>query len=927
MSVIGRLKVILGLDNSEFTQGTKAAEQQSAKTSNAIKGNFRTMQQEAERSLQRITDLISSQKTNVQRLEATYKQLKDKAKNIAPGRALSDLNQEINLTKSKLDAAKRLLDNLTNSQSRYRAEVQRLKEANHTVEKHKSAFASLVKNMLGLSAVITVFRKFVDLIRSSISAYQKQEAAERKLESVIRATGGSVGITTDELKEYASQLQSITKFGDEVTLDAMAIASTFKSIRGDNFKTMIAAAQDLATVMGTDLNSATMQLAKALEQPEIGLTMLRRSGVSFSKAQIEEINKLVAAGKKEEAQLRILTEVQSQFGGAAKAAAETSAGAVQQLINAFGDLKESIGASILEMEGIQRFLTRLTNAITDINTGRTGTNEINRWFAENITKPGMTAEEQLVAVREKLKQLEGLSLSDQFENLSTHSQLLISNFSRALYAKEEDLLSQKKAQETTKRLNLEKRSLEELQQLRQNSTYLAQEAESQLTGHLDGEISKRAKYYKSLTQIIGTEIESRIRQESDAEEKAKKAAEAASKAAQEAYRSTLAYAEAQNKAAIKSLQQEESAYGTTIAYQEKMLSLRRTEEQFAKSDEEYRQRKKVNDELERGINIRKRFYAAGSEMDLRAQISELKEKIKTLDPIADAFEISNALKKIDELQEEIDNLPQNKQVKIRVQLKDFEKELFKDFEKELEDMSKDISDSIDKDQFLKGFNSLADRNKQIDDLASKIRGYRTALIEASDAEKRYLQTLIQRDQAQLNSLRGLDKQIALIDSISGAIRNVLNQSISGLFQSLGEALAGENLGDNLKEKVLMPFADMAVQIGEMMIGFGTAGIALENLVIEPWAALAAGAALVALGSAAKSAIQSAINGSTGGGSKDPYTTYTGGVRGGYSNNGAYQYATANVASAGSNITVDVSGALKGEDIALAVKKVNYNRSR
>lgn len=869
MSVIGRLKVILGLDNSEFTQGTQAAEQQSAKTSNAIKGDFRKMQQEAERSLRLITELISRQKNNVKELESTYKQLKDKAKNIAPGMALSDLNREINRAKSKLDMAKASLDNLTNSQSRYRAEVKRLTEANRAVEKHKSAFTSLAKGMLGLSAGIAVFRKFIDLIKSSIVAYQKQEAAERKLESVIRATGGSVGITTDELKEYASQLQSITKFGDEVTLDAMAIASTFKSIRGDNFKALIASAQDLATVMGTDLNSATMQLAKALEQPEIGLTMLRRSGVSFSKEQIEEINKLVAAGKKEEAQLRILTEVQSQFGGAAKAAAETSAGAVQQLINAFGDLKESIGASILEMEGIQRFLTRLTNAITDINTGRTGTNEINRWFAENITKPGMTAEEQLVAVREKLKQLEGLSLSDQFENLSTYSQLLISNFSRALYAKEEDLLSQKKAQETAKRLNLEKRSLEELQQLRQNSTYLAQEAESQLTGHLDGETSKRAKYYKSLTQIIGTAIESRIRQEADAEEKAKKAAEAARKAAEEAYKSTLAYAEAQNKAAIKSLQREESAYGTTVVYLEKLLSLRRTEEQFARSDAEYQKRRKENDELERRISIMKRVYAAGSEMDLKAQIGELQAEISRLDPIADHARIQEAAKQIDELQKKIERLPQNYKIEIEAEVK-------ANLDADIEQIEEDVQNTLENDPWLK---KLKEQEKFIK---------------------------------------------STTDQINGTIQGGLADSIAGIGDLIAAGITGANMGDALKESILLPLAEAATTVGKMMIAFGLAGVALKNLLKNPWTAIAAGVGLVALGSIAIAAIQGTINKTTGG-DTGGYDTYTGG--GGYSNDGAYRYAAANVSSAGTNINVDVTGALRGEDIALSVKKVTYNKKR
>ena len=116
-----------------------------------------------------------------------------------------------------------------------------------------------------------------------------QAEAEKKLGAVIKATGAAAGLTADEMKKYASQLQDVTKYGDEVTIDAMAIMSTFKSIKGDVFKEAIASAQDMATVLNTDLNAAVMQIGKALESPEIGLTALRRSGVSFSQEQVKQI--------------------------------------------------------------------------------------------------------------------------------------------------------------------------------------------------------------------------------------------------------------------------------------------------------------------------------------------------------------------------------------------------------------------------------------------------------------------------------------------------------------------------------------------------------------------------------------------------------------------------------------------------------------
>jgi hypothetical protein len=158
------------------------------------------------------------------------------------------------------------------------------------------------------------------------------------------------------MQRFASQLQSVTTFEDDATVGAATLLATFKSVNGDVFKQAIVSAQDLATIMGTDLQGAIMQIGKALESPEIGLVALRRSGISFTETQIEQIKKLVAEGKKHEAQLIILREIQSQVGGAAKAAAETAGGAWTQAFNAIGDVMEQIGSSIENTLGIARFL-------------------------------------------------------------------------------------------------------------------------------------------------------------------------------------------------------------------------------------------------------------------------------------------------------------------------------------------------------------------------------------------------------------------------------------------------------------------------------------------------------------------------------------------------------------------------------------------
>ena len=227
-------------------------------------------------------------------------------------------------------------------------------KAHSRAEKFGTAIGKIgAKMVLAWAAVgVAVTRMF----KASVDNYQQQEAANRKLQNALRNTGSAIGTNYDELKRYASELQRVNGFADDATMNAMATLTTFRSVQGDVFKATIKAAQDMAAFMGTDLNSAVQQLGKALEAPEVGLTMLRRSGVVFTKEMTDGINAMVKEGKTYEAQLLILEEVNKRFGGAAAAQAETAAGQWQRVKNAFSDLTEYIGRSSEASRGLARGL-------------------------------------------------------------------------------------------------------------------------------------------------------------------------------------------------------------------------------------------------------------------------------------------------------------------------------------------------------------------------------------------------------------------------------------------------------------------------------------------------------------------------------------------------------------------------------------------
>jgi len=223
------------------------------------------------------------------------------------------------------------------------------------------------------------------VMSEAVALANTQEKAEAKLGAVLQATGNAAGYNLDQMKKMASSMQAVTTVGDEVILGGQAILASFKQIRGEAFERATMAALDMADVMGTDLNSAMVQIGKAVNDPIKGLSALSRVGVTFTDEQKRMIAALQESGRVAEAQAIILAELESEFGGAAAAARETFGGAVTAAGNALGDMKEELGFTITR----SKFFTDLVkmaeaqfiawgNAIAD-----------NRVDLQNLAKAGI----------------------------------------------------------------------------------------------------------------------------------------------------------------------------------------------------------------------------------------------------------------------------------------------------------------------------------------------------------------------------------------------------------------------------------------------------------------------------------------------------------------------------------------------------------
>lgn len=173
----------------------------------------------------------------------------------------------------------------------------------------------------------------------SLNLAREQIQAERKLEAVVRATGNAAGFTADQFKKMAADLQKVTNFSDQATISAIAVLATFKEIKGDIFREAIVAAQDMSSVLGSDLKGSVIQLGKALNDPIKGVTALADAGVSFTQKQKDLIKTLQESGDIMGAQQVILAELKGEFGGAA----EEMVDPITQAFNNLGDAMERLG--------------------------------------------------------------------------------------------------------------------------------------------------------------------------------------------------------------------------------------------------------------------------------------------------------------------------------------------------------------------------------------------------------------------------------------------------------------------------------------------------------------------------------------------------------------------------------------------------------
>ena len=240
-------------------------------------------------------------------------------------------------------------------------------------EKFTSGLGDKLKQAFTFTAIIAGVKALTSAIGDCVQATKTQIEADTRLQATIKATNSQYIATTAEIKEYAKNLQDVTRFGDDVIESTAALLLATQKFDKEGLQRTIELSADLAEAMGTDLPSAAQTLEKALVDPGEGLSRLRSIGITFTDSEKDLIESLKDAGKEFEAQQIILDKVEAAYGGMAKSIASVDTSTLDKIKNVWSDIKEDLGTLFVDTLGpvfdwiynTLRWLERLMNQVTE----------------------------------------------------------------------------------------------------------------------------------------------------------------------------------------------------------------------------------------------------------------------------------------------------------------------------------------------------------------------------------------------------------------------------------------------------------------------------------------------------------------------------------------------------------------------------------
>jgi hypothetical protein len=190
-------------------------------------------------------------------------------------------------------------------------------------------------------------------VKLGIDRFEEVQKETAQTNAVLKSTGDAAHVTAKQVADLAEAIQHKSGIDEATIHSGENLLLTFRNIRNetgkgnDIFTQATHVMADMSTALGEDMNSAALQLGKALQDPIKGVAQLHREGVDFTAGQIATIKSMVDSGHTMAAQKLILQELNKEFGGSADALGKTLPGQIAIAKAAFKDWAGSIVADVV----------------------------------------------------------------------------------------------------------------------------------------------------------------------------------------------------------------------------------------------------------------------------------------------------------------------------------------------------------------------------------------------------------------------------------------------------------------------------------------------------------------------------------------------------------------------------------------------------
>lgn len=257
-------------------------------------------------------------------------------------KALGELNQKLATTTDELKSLEKQNEATEASLENLKKENNNLSKSLDSVQKKSmeatGAWTSFKANIVAVNQALEIAKKAFSAIAGPIGemvdAFVAAEKAELGLANALRLRGEYTAEALEELKAFAAQLQRTTTVEDDHALTLLSTAKAY-GLSTEEAKKLLKAAAALEGSGIKGLDESFQMLLASTNGVTRGWKKMGIDAEALSQSQMK------AAG--------VADLVIEKFDGMAEASAKSLAGMAKQADNAFGDLKEAVGQTFVEI--------------------------------------------------------------------------------------------------------------------------------------------------------------------------------------------------------------------------------------------------------------------------------------------------------------------------------------------------------------------------------------------------------------------------------------------------------------------------------------------------------------------------------------------------------------------------------------------------